>query len=117
MRRIPISRLAFARSGDKGRNTNVGIVALDDAGYAVLVDQLTAARVAEHFAGLCDAVERYELPNLRALNFVLRGSLGDGASVSTRTDAQGKLHGIAALAIEVEVPDDLALHPEEDPWT
>ena len=107
MKRVPLSALAFARSGDKGRHSNVGVVAFDERCYAVLAERLTAEVVQAHFSALCASVERYELPNLRALNFVLEGALGRGASVSTRTDAQGKIHGTAALLIELDVPDDL----------
>lgn len=107
MKRIPLYAMAHARSGDKGDGSNVGILAYDDRGFALLREQLTPERVKRHFAGIVmGEVERYELPNLRALNFILNDSLGGGGSSSLKTDAQGKTHGMALLRMEVEVPDD-----------
>ena len=99
--------MAHARSGDKGDGSNVGVIAYDDRGYEILRAWLTADRVKAHFAEIVKGpVERYELPNLRALNFLLHDSLGGGGSGSLKNDAQGKTHGMALLRIEVEVPDD-----------
>jgi len=110
MKRVPLGRLAFARSGDKGRVSNVGVVAFDQRCYLALRELLTAEVVAHHFRSLAPGrVERYELPNLRALNFVLPRALGEGATTSLRTDAQGKAFGLAALTIELELPDDFPL--------
>ena len=105
--KVMLSQLAFTRSGDKGQDSNVGVIAYDDAGYEVLCRELTPARVQRHFAQICrGAVERFELPNLRALNFVLHDSLGGGGSQSLKTDAQGKTHGLGMLYLEIDVPDD-----------
>ena len=98
--------LAHARSGDKGDTANVGIIARRPAYYPLLVRELTAERVARHFAGmLTGGVERFELPNLQALNFLLHGALGGGGTVSLKTDAQGKTLSTALLRMEIEVPD------------
>ena len=98
--------LAHARSGDKGDTANVGVIARRPAYYALLVRELTADRVARHFAGMIrGGVERYELPNLNALSFLLHGALGGGGTVSLKTDAQGKTLSSALLRMEIEVPD------------
>jgi len=107
VKKLPLYALAHARSGDKGDGSNVGVLAYDDAGYEILRDWLTPVRVKAHFAGIvCGNVERFEMPNLRALNFLLHDSLGGGGSASLKTDAQGKTHAMALLRIEVDVPDD-----------
>lgn len=109
MPRIPLLRLAHARSGDKGDTANVGVIALDPEFYPVLVQTLTVERVAEHFRGIClGGVERFELPNLHALNFLLHRSLGGGGTVSLKTDAQGKTLSTAMLRMEVEVSPEIA---------
>jgi hypothetical protein len=106
---VQLATFALARSGDKGTDTNVGIWARSDAGYQVLKKELTEARVKDHFKEIAfGKVTRYELPNLRALNFILGDSLDGGGSASRRTDAQGKTHGGGLLLMEVEVPDDFA---------
>jgi hypothetical protein len=98
--------IAHARSGDKGDTANVGLIALDPKWYPVLVREVTADRVAAHFAGmLTGGVERFELPNLHALNFLLHGALGGGGTISLKTDAQGKTLSTALLRLEIEVPD------------
>lgn len=97
--------IAYARSGDKGDTANVGLVARDPKHYPVLVREVTAARVAEHFTGmLTGTVERFELPNLNALNFLLHGALGGGGTISLKTDAQGKTLSTALLRMEIDVP-------------
>jgi len=107
--RIKLLKLAHARSGDKGDTANVGLIALREEFYPVLVREVTAARVKEHFRGICKGgVERYELPNLGALNFLLHESLGGGGTLSLMTDAQGKTFSTALLRMEIEVPDDEA---------
>ena len=107
MRRIPLYAMAHARSGDKGDGSNVGVLAYDDRGYELLRRWMTTERVRAHFAGIVHGdVERYELPNLRALNFILHDSLGGSGSSSLKTDAQGKTHAMAMLRMEIEVPDD-----------
>ena len=107
--RIQLTRLAHARSGDKGDTANVGLIALSDEYYPLLVREVTAERVKEHFKGICQgAVERFELPNLSALNFLLHESLGGGGTLSLMTDAQGKTFSTALLRMEIEVSDEEA---------
>jgi hypothetical protein len=102
--KVPLSKIAHTRSGDKGDTCNVGVIALDPQDYPVLVREVTAERVKRHFGDLVQGpVERYELPNLGALNFLLHQALGGGGTVSLRTDAQGKTFGAALLALEIEV--------------
>src|SRR5437016_10553544 len=106
---VQLKDLAHARSGDKGDTANVGLIALRDEYYPLLVREVTAARVKEHFRGICQgAVERFELPNLRALNFLLHESLGGGGTLSLMTDAQGKTFSTALLRMEIEIADDEA---------
>ena len=107
MKRLPLYAMAHARSGDKGDGSNVGVLAYDDRGYEILKGWLTPDRVKAHFGEIVKgAVDRYDLPNLRGLNFILHDSLGGGGSASLKTDAQGKTHGMALLRMIVEVPDD-----------
>lgn len=107
--RIQLIKLAHARSGDKGDTANVGLIALRDEYYPLLVREVTAARVGEHFKGICHGdVERFELPNLSALNFLLHESLGGGGTLSLMTDAQGKTFSTALLRMTIDVPDDEA---------
>jgi hypothetical protein len=107
--RVQLAKLAHARSGDKGDTANVGLIALRDDYYPLLVREVTAARVKEHFEGICQGeVERFELANLGALNFLLHESLGGGGTLSLMTDAQGKTFSTALLRMYIEVPDDEA---------
>jgi hypothetical protein len=109
MSRVLLVQLAHARSGDKGDSANIGVVAYEPALYSLLVREVTAERVKAHFGDwVRGPVERYELPNLHALNFVLHGALDGGGTVSLRTDAQGKVLSAALLRMEVDVPDDVA---------
>jgi hypothetical protein len=102
--RVPLSHIAHTRSGDKGDTCNIGVIALDPGHYPILVREVTSERVRQHFGSLVQGpVERYELPNLGALNFLLHRSLGGGGTVSLRTDAQGKTFGAALLSLEIEV--------------
>lgn len=106
--RVPLGRIAIARSGDKGDTANVGVIALREEAYPILVKEVTADRIKQHFRGICHGdVERFELPNLGALNFLLHESLGGGGTVSLMLDAQGKTFGATALGLEIEVPDDV----------
>ena len=101
--KVPLSKLAHTRSGDKGDTCNVGVIARNERDYPVLAREVTAERVKAHFGELVRGqVERFELPNLGALNFLLHGALGGGGTVSLRTDAQGKTFGAALLAMEIE---------------
>ena len=105
--KVQLVKLAHARSGDKGDTANVGLIALRDEIYPILVREVTSARVKEHFKGICKGeVERFELPNLGALNFLLHESLGGGGTLSLMTDAQGKTFSTALLRMEVEVADE-----------
>jgi hypothetical protein len=107
MKTLPLYAMAHGRSGDKGDGSNVGIRAYDDRGYEILRRWLTPARVRAHFAGIvAGEVERFEMDNLRALNFILHDALGGGGSASLKNDAQGKTHAMALLRLRVEVPDD-----------
>ena len=102
--KVRLSQIAHTRSGDKGDTCNIGVIALRPHDYPLLVREVTAERVRRHFGSLvCGPVERYELPNLGALNFLLHRALGGGGTVSLRTDAQGKTFGAALLALEIEV--------------
>lgn len=106
---IPLSRIATARSGDKGNHANLGVVAFTAAGFEYLCNELTAERVRDFFATLkATEVRRFELPRVGALNFVLYDALGGGASRSLRIDTQGKLLGTAALDIPLPKPNNLA---------
>jgi hypothetical protein len=109
--KVKLVKLAHARSGDKGDTANVGLIALRDEIYPILVREVTTERVKQHFQGICKGdVERFELPNLGALNFLLHESLGGGGTVSLMTDAQGKTFSTALLRMEIEVSDDDVKH-------
>jgi hypothetical protein len=106
---IQLVKLAHARSGDKGDTANVGLIAFKDEIYPILVREVTAERVKEHFGEIVKGdVERFELPNLKALNFLLHGSLGGGGTLSLMTDAQGKTFSTALLRMNLEISDDEA---------
>lgn len=108
---VYLSRLAHARSGDKGDISNVGLIAKEPQFYGLLLREVTAERVKAHFGALVKGrVTRYELPNLRALNFVMEQALDGGGTISLRTDAQGKTHGAALLAMKIEVSTDELTH-------
>ena len=104
--KVRLVELAHARSGDKGDTANVGVIARRPEFYPILARELTVERVTAHFRGmLTGGVERFDLPNLGALNFLLHGALGGGGTVSLKTDAQGKTLSTALLRMEIEVPD------------
>jgi hypothetical protein len=105
---VQLRYLAHARSGDKGDTANVGLIALESEYYPILKKEVTAARVARHFKGMVTSVDRFELPNLNALNFLLHGALDGGGTISLKTDAQGKVYSTALLRMEVPVPVALA---------
>ena len=108
MPRVKLMDIAIARSGDKGAGSNVGVMANTVPIYEFLVKNLTAERVKEHFKEInFGKVDRYEAPNLRSLNFILHDSLGGGGTETMKTDAQGKVHGLAMLHMELDVPDSL----------
>jgi hypothetical protein len=109
MPRITLVDLAHARSGDKGDTANVGVIAYDPDHYPLLREHLTPAAVKAHFGDMVQGeVERFELPNLYALNFLLHGALDGGGTVSLMNDAQGKVFSTALLRMEVEVPTEVA---------
>jgi hypothetical protein len=105
---VQLRWLAHARSGDKGDTANVGLIALEPEYYPILRKEVTVARVKRHFRGMVSGVERFELPNLNALNFLLHGALDGGGTISLKTDAQGKVYSTALLRMEVPVPRALA---------
>lgn len=111
---VKLSRVAHARSGDKGDASNVGLIADSPELYRALDAQLTPERVKAHFRHVCRGpVERFEVPNLNAYNFILHDSLGGGGTESLINDAQGKTHAQGLLEMEVEVPSDLVVRGEE----
>jgi hypothetical protein len=110
-KRIRLIEIAHARSGDKGDAANVGVIARDERFYPVLLHELSVERVKDHFAGICHGkVERFEMPNLCALNFLLHETLGGGGTVSLKNDAQGKTLGSAMLRMEIDIDEELLTH-------
>lgn len=108
--KIRLLDVAHARSGDKGDTANVGLIALRPEWYPFLATHVTRDRVAEHFTGvITGGVERYDLPNLHALNFLLHGALDGGGTLSLKTDAQGKVFSTALLRLVLDVPDEEAV--------
>jgi hypothetical protein len=104
--KIKLLDIAHGRSGDKGDAANVGIIAYDDRGYNIINKELTVEKVKKHFESICyGKVERFELPNLRALNFLLHNTLGGGGTVSLKHDAQGKTLAAALLRMEIQVEE------------
>ncbi len=104
--KIELLKLAHARSGDKGDTANVGVIALKDEYYPLIVREVTAENVKKHFGEMVKGeVERFELPNLKALNFLLHESLGGGGTLSLMTDAQGKTFSTALLRMKIDIPD------------
>ncbi len=107
--KVQLVKLAHARSGDKGDTANVGLIALKDDIYPILVREVTAENVKKHFGPMVKgSVERFELPNLKALNFLLHESLGGGGTLSLMTDAQGKTFSTALLRMQVDLTDEEA---------
>ncbi|MGA8265805.1 MAG: hypothetical protein WB779_15290 [Ignavibacteriaceae bacterium] len=102
--KIKLRDIAHARSGDKGDAGNVGVIAYDDKGFEIIRKHLSKERVKKHFEGICfGEVERYEMPNIRAINFLLHNTLGGGGTVSLKHDAQGKILASAMLRMEIEI--------------
>ncbi len=102
--KVELVKIAHARSGDKGDTANVGIIGFSDEVYPILVRELTAKKVKDHFGPMVKGkVERFELPNLGALNFLLHESLGGGGTLSLMTDAQGKTFSTALLRMKIDV--------------
>lgn len=114
MARVKLIDIAHGRSGDKGDGSNVGVIARHPDVYPFLKEKLTADVVKEQMKHICKGkVERYELPNIGALNFVLHKSLGGGGTVSLKLDAQGKTHASQLLRMDIEVPDELLAKVEK----
>jgi hypothetical protein len=104
--RVRLVDVAHARSGDKGDTANVGVIAFRPEWYPLLARELTRERVRDHFRDVITGdVERFELPNLKALNFLLHGALDGGGTLSLKTDAQGKVFSTALLRMSLDVPD------------
>jgi hypothetical protein len=106
--KVQLIKIAHARSGDKGDTANIGLIALKPEYYPLLVEQVTAEKVKKHFTGICRGkVERFELPNLGALNFLLHEALGGGGTITLKHDAQGKTLSTALLRMEIDVPEEI----------
>jgi len=106
--KLQLLKIAHARSGDKGDTANIGLIALQDKFYPILLREVTAERVKEHFKGICHGpVERFELPNLKALNFLLHNALGGGGTITLKHDAQGKTLSTALLRMEIDVDESI----------
>jgi hypothetical protein len=104
MRKIKLYEICHGRSGDKGDAANIGIIAYRKEDYPIIEKYLTAEVVKKYFEGICHGeVERYELPNINALNFILHNTLGGGGTVSLKNDAQGKTLASALLMMEIEI--------------
>lgn len=105
--KVELLKLAHARSGDKGDTANVGVIALKDEFYPILTREITAEKVKQHFGEMVKGeVERFELPNLKALNFLLHESLGGGGTLSLMTDAQGKTFSTALLRMKIDLDEN-----------
>ena len=101
--KIQLKDICHGRSGDKGDAANIGLIAYNKEDYALIEREVTAERVKEYFTGICEGeVERYEMPNIHALNFILNNTLGGGGTVSLKLDAQGKTLASALLKMEIE---------------
>ena len=110
MKKVQLVKIAHARSGDKGDTANVGVIALKSSYYQIIKNQLTVEKVQAHFgSNVKGKVERFELPNLGALNFLLHGALGGGGTLTLKHDAQGKVVSANILRMEIEVPDNFTL--------
>ncbi|MFM8234101.1 MAG: hypothetical protein ACKN9J_03310 [Holophagaceae bacterium] len=108
--KIALLEIAHARSGDKGNASNIGLIAYTNAGYEILKRYVTEEAVKRHFSSICfGKVDRFEVPNLKALNFILHNSLGGGGSESVKTDAQGKTHAQGLIQMEIDLPEDISL--------
>ncbi len=106
--RVRLFDIAHARSGDKGNTANIGVIARRPEDYPILRKYLTAERVREHFEGICfGKVDRFEMPNLGALNFVLHNALAGGGTRSLRNDSQGKTFSSVLLRMELDLPEEL----------
>ena len=108
--KVQLLQIAHARSGDKGDTGNVGVIARKPEYFPIIKKYLTTEAVKKHFEGICfGKVERFEMPNLYALNFLLHNSLGGGGTVSLKNDAQGKTLSSAILRMEIEISENISL--------
>lgn len=108
--RIQLLKLCHARSGDKGDTANIGLIALKEEWYPIIEKSVTVERVQQHFQGIAlGRVERFEMPNIGALNFLLYQSLGGGGTKSLKNDAQGKTLGAALLRMEIDIDDSITI--------
>ena len=108
--KVRLIDIAHARSGDKGDTGNVGVIARKREYYPLLVKYLTTERVKKHFEGIAlGTIERFELPNLWALNFLLNESLGGGGTRSLKNDAQGKTLSSAMLRMDLDIEEQIRL--------
>jgi len=108
--KVLLRQLCHARSGDKGDTSNIGLIALKEEFYPIIEREVTAARVGKHFDGIAlGTVERFEMPNLGALNFLLHQALGGGGTKSLKNDAQGKTLSAALLRMEIDIDDNITL--------
>jgi len=108
--KIQLIKIAHGRSGDKGDSANAGIIARRPEYYPILKEQLTVERVKEHFGEMVKGkIERFEMPNIGALNFLLHNALGGGGTLTLKHDAQGKTYSTALLRMEIDVPDNLKI--------
>ncbi len=108
MKKVRLYEIAYARSGDKGDSSNVGVIAKNKKIYEYLKQHLTPETVKKHFEGIVQGeVERFLLPNINAINFILHNSLGGGGTLSLISDSQGKTHGQIMLMFEIEIPEEL----------
>jgi hypothetical protein len=104
MKKILLKEICHARSGDKGDAANIGLIAYNKSDYELIREKVTKEEVKKYFEGIClGEVERYEMPNINALNFVLNNTLGGGGTVSLKNDAQGKTLASALLMMEIEL--------------
>jgi hypothetical protein len=108
--KIQLRQICHARSGDKGDTANIGLIALREEYYPVIAKHVTADRVKKHFGGIVlGPVERYDMPNIGALNFVLHNALGGGGTKSLKNDAQGKTLSAALLRMEIETEEPITV--------
>ena len=115
MKTVRLLEIAHSRSGDKGDSSNIGLIAKSPEAYEIIKNVVTSEAAKEHFGTIVKGkVDRYEIPNLLALNFILHDSLGGGGSQSLKNDAQGKTHGQGLLLMSVEVPDDFNIQKDEN---
>ena len=106
MKKIKLRKIAFSRSGDKGDISNVSVIPYDEKHFDVIKNQVTVERVREAFGVLVQGeIKRFELPGIKALNFVMYGALGGGVSRSLCLDVHGKSRGAIMGAVEIEVPE------------